>query len=262
MSAQARGPSSATVLPGRQRPWRPAGDFDPDGAGLLAPGAEGYQSRGQRPTLGDDVTLAALLAGADALLVDLDGTLVDSTAPVRRAWEAFAGRHGLDTEEVLRFAHGRPSRETVRLFAPGADHDAEAAAVEYSEVHDTDGVVALSGAARVLATDRPLAIVTSCSTALARARLRAAGLTIPPVLVSSDGLERGKPDPACFLIAARRLGADPARCVVLEDAPAGILAGRAAGATVIALRTTHSDYELREAHAVADDLASLVATRP
>jgi sugar-phosphatase len=203
------------------------------------------------------MTPAALLARADALLVDLDGTLVDSTAPVRRAWHAFAVRHGLDGEEVHRFAQGRPSRETIRLLAPDADHEAEAAAVDDAELHDTDGVSALPGAAELLVSDRPLAIVTSCSTALAETRLRAAGLPIPRVLVSSDGLERGKPDPACFLIAARRLGADPARCVVLEDAPAGIRAGRAAGATVIALRTTHPDDQLADADAIADDLASL-----
>jgi sugar-phosphatase len=206
------------------------------------------------------MTPAALLARAQALLVDLDGTLVDSTEPVRRAWGVFAGRHALDRDEVHRFAQGRPSRETIRLLAPNADQDTEAAAVEHAEVHDTAGVFALPGAAQLLASDRPLAIVTSCSTELALVRLRAAALPIPRVLVSSDGLERGKPDPACFLIGARRLGADPARCVVLEDAPAGILAGRAAGATVIALRTTHSDDELRDAHAIADDLASLSTT--
>jgi sugar-phosphatase len=206
------------------------------------------------------MTPAALLARADALLVDLDGTLVDSTAPVGRVWAAFASRHHLDADAVHRFAMGRPSRETVRLLAPGADHDAEATAVEDQEVRDTDGVIALPGAAALLASDKTLAIVTSCSTALAEARLRAAGLPIPRVLVSSDGLERGKPDPECFLIGARRLGADPARCVVIEDAPAGILAGRAAGATVIALRTTHADGELRDAHAIADDLGSFVVT--
>ncbi len=204
------------------------------------------------------MSAAELFARADAVLVDLDGTLVDSTAPVHRAWSTFAARHGLDGDEVLRFAQGRPSRETVRLLAPDADHVAEAAAVEHAEVHDTDGVFALPGAARVLATDRPLAIVTSCSTALAVARLRAAGLTIPAVLISSDGLERGKPDPSCFLIAAERLGVAPVGCVVLEDSPAGILAGRASGATVIALRTTHPDHELGEADAIVDDLASLV----
>jgi mannitol-1-/sugar-/sorbitol-6-phosphatase len=207
------------------------------------------------------MTAAQLLARAEALLVDLDGTLADSTAPVRRVWYAFADRHGRDRDEVHLFAQGRPSRETVRLLAPHADHDAEAKAVEHAEVHDTDGVFALPGAAEMLATDRPLAIVTSCSTRLAETRLRAAGLTTPSILVSSDRLDRGKPDPACFLIAAQRLGADPTRCVVLEDAPAGIRAGLAAGATVIALRTTHPDHDLRHAHAIVDDLASL-DTRP
>jgi sugar-phosphatase len=205
------------------------------------------------------MTPADLLARADALLVDLDGTLVDSSAPVRRVWEAFASRHGLHSGEVHRFAQGRPSRETVRLLAPQADHAAEAEAVEAAEVNDTAGVFALPGAPQLLASGRALAIVTSCSTTLALARLRAAGLGPPRVLISSNGLERGKPDPACFLIAARRLHVDPTRCVVLEDAPAGIRAGVAAGATVIALRTTHSDPDLRDAHAVVDDLASLSA---
>lgn len=204
------------------------------------------------------MTLAdRLLARADALLVDLDGTLVDSTVPVRRVWGAFAERHGLEPEEVHRFAQGRPSRETIRLLVPDADHAAEAAIIEATEVTDTRGVRALPGAAEVLASARPVAIVTSCSTALATARLRAAGLPVPRLLVSSDGLERGKPDPACFLLGARRVGVDPGRCVVLEDAPAGIRAGQAAGAAVIALRTTHGDDELRDADAIVDDLASL-----
>ncbi|MGZ4232357.1 MAG: HAD-IA family hydrolase [Solirubrobacteraceae bacterium] len=201
---------------------------------------------------------ASMLAAADAVLVDLDGTLVDSTAPVRRVWNKFAQRHGLDPDEVERFAHGRPSRETVQALAPQSDLEAEANAIEAAEISDTGGVIALPGAARLLSSDLPLAIVTSCSTALATARLTAAGLEIPEMLVSSDGLERGKPDPTCFLIAARRLGLEPARCVVIEDAPAGILAGRAAGAVVIAVRTTHGDDELGDADAIADDIAALL----
>jgi mannitol-1-/sugar-/sorbitol-6-phosphatase len=203
------------------------------------------------------MTAASLVAGAQALLVDLDGTLVESSAPVRRAWSAFAARHGLDAEDVYRFAQGRPSRDTIRLLLPHADHAAETQLVEDAEVTDTHGVRSLPGAAELLGGSRMLAIVTSCSTALAKARLRAARLPVPEVLVSSDGLERGKPDPACFLIAAERLGADPARCVVLEDAPAGIRAGQAAGARVVALRTTHRDDELREADAIVDDLAAV-----
>lgn len=199
-----------------------------------------------------------LLADAEGLLVDLDGTLVDSSGPVRRAWDAFAVRHNLDRDAVNGFAHGRPSRETVRLLAPSADHDVEAALVERAEVGDTDGVVALPGARELLRCDRPLAIVTSCSTALAATRLRAAELPIPHTIITSDDVTRGKPDPACFLIAAARLGVEPAHCVVLEDAPAGIEAGRAAGATVIALRTTHADNALGAAHAVIDNLAAIV----
>lgn len=200
----------------------------------------------------------ALLHDADAILVDLDGTLVESSGPVRRAWEVFAARRGLDPEEVHRFAQGRPSRESIRLLAPESDIEAETAAVEEAEVTDTDGVVALPGASELLGSGRPLAIVTSCSTALAHARLNAAGLPIPDVLVSSDGLERGKPDPACFLIAARRLEVDPVRCVVIEDAPAGIRAGRRAGASVIAVRSTHADAELSEADAIVDDVAAVL----
>ncbi|HUE27354.1 MAG TPA: HAD family hydrolase, partial [Solirubrobacteraceae bacterium] len=119
------------------------------------------------------MTASELLARAEAVLVDLDGTLVDSSAPVRRAWDEFAARHGLGGKEVRRLAQGRPSRETIRLLVPGADQAAEAAAVERAEVHDTDGVVALPGAAQLLTLDRPIAIVTSCSTVLALARLRA-----------------------------------------------------------------------------------------
>src|SRR6201999_3326574 len=139
------------------------------------------------------------------------------------------------------FAHGRPSRESVRALTPDADLEAESRAIEEAEIADTAGGVAPPGAAQLLSGDRRLAIVTSCSTALATVRLQAACLEIPEVLVSSDGLERGKPDPTCFLIAARRLGVDPARCVVIEDAPAGITAGRAARAGGVAARATHRD---------------------
>jgi sugar-phosphatase len=202
---------------------------------------------------------AALLAHARGLLVDLDMTLVDSTAAVERAWTAFAQRHDLDPHAVLRYAQGRPSRESVRHLAPDADHAIEARLLEEAEVGDTDGVVPLPGALALLTSGRHLAIVTSCSTRLAHARLRAAELPVPDVLVSSDGLVRGKPDPECFLIGARRLDVAPRDCVVLEDAPAGITAGRLAGATVIALRTSHPDAELHEADALADDIAALLA---
>jgi mannitol-1-/sugar-/sorbitol-6-phosphatase len=175
---------------------------------------------------------------------------------VRRAWQAYARRHRLDPVAVERIAHGRPSRETVRQFTPD-DAEREAALIEAAETTDVDGVVALPGAGAVLRGPQPKAIVTSCSDALAAVRLRAAGLTAPDVVVSADSVERGKPDPEAFLLGARRLGVAPADCVVLEDAPAGIAAARAAGCYVIALRTTHPDADLAAADAIVDDLTRL-----
>jgi len=201
-----------------------------------------------------------LLSAVDALLIDLDGTLVDSTAPVTRAWTGFAERLGLDPVAVMRYAQGRPSDETIADLAPPERRAEEAAAVEHSEVHDTDGVRALPGAEAILRSGRPLAIVTSCSAALANARLSAARLPTPEHIVSYDDVRRGKPDPECFLLGARRLGVPPSRCLVLEDAPTGIAAGRAAGARVLAVRTTHPDRELRDADAIVDDLSALLGS--
>lgn len=201
-----------------------------------------------------------LLCGAEALLIDLDGTLVDSTSAVTRAWAGFAGRLGLEVGAVVHHAQGRPSSETVADLAPADRRAEEAAAVEYSELHDTDGVFALPGADAVLRSGWPIAIVTSCSAALAAVRLGAAALPAPSEIVSYDDVRRGKPDPECFLLGARRLGLDPGRCLVLEDAPAGIAAGRAAGARVVAVRTTHTDADLRDADSIVDDLRALLNT--
>jgi sugar-phosphatase len=208
------------------------------------------------------MTPQTLLANARALLVDIDGTLIDSEAAVNRVWSAFAVRHGLDPAAVTKIAQGRPSRETIRaLLHDPPQLDAIAERFDADEVADVEGVVAYPGAHALLAGDaRPLAIVTSCTTALARARLRAAGLPTPDVLVTADEITNGKPDPEPFLLGAERLAVDPADCVVLEDAPAGITAGRAAGARVIALRTTHADADLAGADAVADSLQALLAS--
>jgi sugar-phosphatase len=199
-----------------------------------------------------------LFAGARALLVDLDGTLVDSSAPVRRAWTAFARRHHLDSETVLAAAQGRPSRETVKLFSPPADHEREAARLEHAETTDTQGTRPLPGAAEVLATTRPLAIVTSGSARLMAVRLQAAGLSVPPCAITADDVTEGKPHPACFTLGGRLLGVPPTHCLALEDSPAGIDAARAAGIPVIALRTTHTDAELGAANEIVDDLSALV----
>jgi sugar-phosphatase len=204
-------------------------------------------------------TARDLYLRAAGLLIDLDGTLVESSAPVQRVWTAFAGRQGLDPAQVLAVAHGRPSRETVQQFAPAAAHAAEIRRLEEAECTDTAGTFALPGADTVLCSGRPLAIVTSCSARLAGVRLGAAGLTAPEILISADDVVRGKPDPECFLIGARALGLEPGQCLVLEDSPAGIAAARAAGMPVVAVRSTHQATALEQASAVVSGLAELVA---
>jgi sugar-phosphatase len=203
------------------------------------------------------VTAADIWAPA-AILADLDGTLIDSVASSERAWGALARRRGLDEDETHRFAMGKPTRETIALLVPEAEREAEQAQVDRDEVEDGHSVVAYPGAAELLAGPLPIAIVTSGSTALATARLRGAGLEPPAAMITADSITRGKPDPEPFLLGAEALGVDPARCLVLEDAPAGIAAGLAAGMPVVAFRTTHAEAEIEGATVVLDTLAEAV----
>jgi sugar-phosphatase len=195
------------------------------------------------------------------LLCDLDGVLVDSTAAIDRVYRSWAAEHGLDASLVVATAQGRPSREVVRVCAPWLDVAAQSAAIEAAHVADQDGVVAIAGARELLSRTPPgrLAVVTSCSPALAAARFAAAGLPAPRVCVTAEQVGRGKPDPEGYLRAAARLGADPAECVVLEDAPAGIAAGLAAGMRVVAVLTSHPREALAGAHAFVDDLTDVAA---
>jgi mannitol-1-/sugar-/sorbitol-6-phosphatase len=195
----------------------------------------------------------------EAILADLDGTLVDSVASSERAWGAFARGRGLDEEATIRFSMGRPTRETVALLVPESERDAEQAQIDRDEVDDAGSVVAYPGAAELLAGPIPIAIVTSGSTELAAARLRGAGLTPPAAMITADAITRGKPDPEPFLLGAQALGVNPIRCLVLEDALSGIRSGRAAGMAVVALRTTHPEPELEGATVVLDTLAEAVA---
>lgn len=186
-----------------------------------------------------------------ALLFDLDGVLIDSTPAVARVWRQWAVEHGLDPETVIRMAHGRPSRTTIRDLLPNADIDREDREVERREMQDLDGVVLLPGA-RDLLNALPAerwTIATSCTRALAEVRLRAAGLPIPKTLTTSSDVKIGKPDPEPYLKAAAKLGFSAADCIVVEDAPAGVRAGKAAGARVIAFLTTMSRHHLEEAGA-------------
>jgi sugar-phosphatase len=195
------------------------------------------------------------------VLFDLDGVLVDSTPAVERVWAGWAREHGFVPEEVVRKAHGRPSLTTIRELLPDADHDAENREVERREIGDLEGVIPLPGAMELLQS-LPIerwAIVTSCTRPLAHVRINAAGLPQPRQLVTSDDIKNGKPDPEPYLKGAQLLGMPAADCIVIEDAPAGIRAGKAAGARVFALRTTSSDAELRQAGAdwIVNDCSEL-----
>jgi mannitol-1-/sugar-/sorbitol-6-phosphatase len=184
-----------------------------------------------------------------ALLFDMDGVLIDSTPAVARVWRRWALEHGFNPEEVVARAHGRPSLTTVREYLPNANHEAENREVERREIEDIEGVVPLPGALELLASlpaDR-WTIVTSCTRRLAEVRLRAAGLPLPKKLITSNDVTHGKPYPEPYLKGAAILGFPPADCVVLEDAPAGVRAGKAAGAKVIAFKTTVQESALREA---------------
>jgi len=192
----------------------------------------------------------------------LDGVLVDSTPAVARVWAGWAKEHGFDPDEVVKMAHGRPSITTIRELLPHADHEAENREVERREITDVEGVVPLPGALELLRA-LPLerwAIVTSCTRQLAGVRIAAAGLPQPKHLVTATDVQRGKPDPEPYLKGAQFLGVPAVDCLVIEDAPAGIRAGKAAGARVLALRTTASDSELLQAGAdwIADTCAAIL----
>jgi len=178
----------------------------------------------------------------DALLFDMDGTIVNSIAVAERVWAAWAEQHGLDVASFLPTIHGRRGIETItRLRLPGVDPQAEVEALLLAEIDDVDGIEAIEGAVVFLTSLPPdrWAIVTSAPRELAVRRLEAAGLPIPAVFVTAEDVERGKPAPDCFLLAAERLGKKIEDCLVFEDAPAGIQAGEAAGAAVVVVTTTH-----------------------
>jgi mannitol-1-/sugar-/sorbitol-6-phosphatase len=185
------------------------------------------------------------------VLFDLDGVLIDSTPAVTRVWRQWAMEHGFDPEEVVARVHGRPSLATVREYLPNADHAAENREIERREIEDADGIISLPGARELLRQlpAKRWTIATSCTRSLAEVRLRAAGLPVPERIVTSTDVTLGKPHPEPFLKAATKLGFPASECVVVEDVPAGIRAGKAAGATVIAFRTTVVEAELRRAGA-------------
>jgi sugar-phosphatase len=201
----------------------------------------------------------------EAILFDLDGVLVDSTAVVVRTWREWAEERGLDAGRILEVAHGRRAAETVRLFAPDLDADSEARELERIEVNDLDGVLEIEGA-RELLSSLPAdgwTVVTSGTKVLASSRMEHVGLPLPERFVSADDVENGKPHPEAYLRGAEILGVCPEACVVVEDAPSGVNSARSAGMRVIAVGTTYREDELREADVVVASLAGIRAiTRP
>ena len=203
----------------------------------------------------------ALLARTyDAVLFDMDGTLIDSTPAVVRSWTRWAREEGVPQHDLAGW-HGVPAGQIVAALLPTERHAAAIARLEAIELEDTDGVVVLPGAAealRALAPDRA-AIATSCTRPLARVRVAAAGLSAPGVFVTADDVKVGKPDPEPYRLAAQRLGFDPSRCLAVEDAPQGLASARSAGCVTFAVTTTYPAGDL-DADLVLRTLADVCFT--
>lgn len=183
---------------------------------------------------------APVVLTAKALLLDMDGTLVNSDAVVERCWREWAVSHGLDPEEALKVVHGRQGYATMAVLLPDRPMEvnhAENAVMLARETADTDGVVPVPGAPDFMASiaDLPHALVTSADLALATARMSVAALPMPAVRVTAESVQASKPHPEGFLKGAAALGMDPADCIVFEDSAAGIAAGQAAGMRVVGI---------------------------
>ncbi|MFB6516196.1 HAD-IA family hydrolase [Streptomyces virginiae] len=183
-------------------------------------------------------TTAPVALTAKALLLDMDGTIVNSDAVVERCWREWAVSHGLDPQAAMKIVHGRQGYATMAVLLPDRPMEvnhAENAVMLARETADTDGVVPVAGAPEFMAAldGLPHALVTSADTALATARMTAAALPMPEIRVTAESVQASKPDPEGFLMGAAALGVDPADCIVFEDSAAGITAGRAAGMRVI-----------------------------
>ena len=194
-----------------------------------------------------------------AILFDLDGVLVDSTRAVDREWREWARRKGVDGDAVMAIAHGVRTIEVIRRVAPHLDADAEAWEIENEEANDQRGVHVMPGA---VALERSIpegrwGVVTSGTRLLASARLRFCGLAVPPVLVTAEDVSHGKPHPEPYLKGAELLGFEPADCLVVEDAPAGIQSARAGGFRVMGITSTYPASKLSDAHAVVAGLEQI-----
>ena len=203
-----------------------------------------------------------LTLNCQAILFDLDGTLIDSTHRIQRLWVDWGNRNDIAPQSILDVMHGRRAGETISLVAPHLSLTEELDALETDEITDMEGVKSYPGALELLSQLAPerWAVVTSGSLRVAGARMRHIQLPIPEVFITGDDVKRGKPDPEGYLLAAGRLNVQPADCVVLEDSPAGVQAGKGAGMQVIAMATTLGPEHLGQADVVVPQLTDILLT--
>ncbi len=194
-----------------------------------------------------------------AILFDLDGTLIDSAASIEFALRVWCAEHNLDVKDFMHKAQGRRTIDSIRLLTPQLDALREAQKLEDLECSAVDGLVAFNGAHEIINTlpTDCWAVVTSGGHRLASRRLSYAGIKIPEVFITAEDVQEGKPHPEGYMKAADALGINYANCLVIEDAPAGIQAARAAGMKVIAVATTHSARELTDANYCIDALSRI-----
>ncbi|AMO96510.1 HAD hydrolase, IA, variant 1 family protein [Collimonas fungivorans] len=196
-----------------------------------------------------------------AFLFDMDGTILNSIAAAERIWGAWAVRHGLELASFLPTMHGSRAVDTItRLGLPGINPEVEALKITNAEINDVEGIVEIPGAAVFLKSLPPTkwAVVTSAPKDLALRRMKAAGIPVPAVLVTADDVAAGKPNPDCYLLAARKLEVDVSSCLIFEDAPVGIAAGEAAGATVLVVTATHG-HPINSTHSTIKNYEKIFA---
>ena len=195
------------------------------------------------------------------VLFDMDGVLMSSIGSVERSWERYAVSRGLDPEKAIHVAHGRRAIETVRVLRPDLNAEEELRVIEDLEVEDNEGLVVLPGVRALLAAlpEGSWAVVTSATERLARSRMAHAGIPIPRHFVTAETVSQGKPHPEPYRHGAALLGAEPEKCLVVEDAPAGVASGKAAGCPVLALLSTYAPETLMAADWRVPTLAAVEA---
>lgn len=212
--------------------------------------------------MASSVASSPVIIRCKGILFDMDGILISSIGSVERSWTTYAKMRGVDPELAIGLAHGRRAVETITALRPDLDPDAELKVIEDIELADGEGIRVLPGVLKLinsLPMDR-WTVVTSATSRLARMRLAAGGIPVPEQLVTSEHVNRGKPDPAPFLAGAALLGFPPEDCVVFEDSSSGVVSGRAAGCTVIGTTFSHTVESLAPAHYLIADLTAVAAT--